>query len=165
MILPGNGIRLVSTSGEDPEISAIRQDWQVLQNLSEVHLYPEPMPDSVVFRIEEGERLVGEAALKTIKWFNHKAEISIFIIPDCQRKGIGKAALTHLMEFAFHTMNLYRLEAEVVDYNEPAKKLFEKLGFVVEGRLRSAKFFQGKYYDIIRYGILREEFKEVISEA
>ncbi len=162
MILPGNGIQLVSTSKEDPEITALRQDWQVLQNLSEIHLYPQPMPESITFRIEEGESLVGEAALKAIKWFNHKAEISIFITPDSQRKGTGKEALTQLMTFAFHTMNLYRLEAEVVDYNEPAKALFEKSGFTKEGRLRSAKFFQGKYYDILRYGILRDEFEALM---
>ncbi|NIT99570.1 MAG: GNAT family N-acetyltransferase, partial [Nitrosopumilaceae archaeon] len=90
--------------------------------------------------------------------FNRKAEISILISPEYQDKGYGKEALLMLMRFAFKKMNLYRLEAEVIDYNDKAKSLFEKVGFIPEGRLREAKYNDGKYYDVLRYGMLRHEY-------
>jgi RimJ/RimL family protein N-acetyltransferase len=34
----------------------------------------------------------------------------------------------------------------------------EGFGFVLEGRLREAKYNNGKYYDILRYGLLKKEF-------
>lgn len=63
------------------------------------------------------------------------------------------------MELAFGTFNLYRLEAEVMEFNEPSIRLMESLGFKLEGRLREARYVDGKYWDILRYGILRREFE------
>ena len=127
---------------------------------SEPRLYPPNMPSSMVFRIEHEDTLIGEIGFRTIKWFNRKAEISLFITPEYQGKGHGKQALLMLMKFAFKKMNMYRLEAEVIDNNDRAKSLVEKLGFVLEGRLRDAKYNDGNYYDILRYGMLISEYDE-----
>ena len=55
-------------------------------------------------------------------------------------------------------MNLYRLEAEVVDGNEASLKMVKKMGFKEEGRLREAKFVNGEYRDLLRYGLLMREY-------
>jgi len=159
MILRDGKLKIVSTVLDDPETKKLSQDYSVLENLSETRLYPPNMPSSMVYRIEHEDKLIGEIGFRTIKWFNRKAEISLFIIPEYQGKGYGKQALLMLMKFAFKKMNLYRLEAEVIDYNDRAKSLFEKLGFVLEGRLRDAKYNEGKYYDVLRYGILKHEYE------
>jgi len=160
MILQEGKIRIVSTVSDDPDLRELSQDLSVLQNLSETRLYPPNMPSSMVFRIEDEEKLIGEIGFRTIKWFNRKAEISLFIAPEYQGKGYGKQALLMLMKFAFKKMNLYRLEAEVIDYNEKAKSLFEKARFILEGRLRDAKYNDGKYYDVLRYGLLKDEYNK-----
>ena len=33
----------------------------------------------------------------------------------------------------------------------------EKLGFLKEGQIRKVRYYQGHYYDSMKYGILREE--------
>ena len=33
----------------------------------------------------------------------------------------------------------------------------EKLGFLKEGQIRKVRYYQGQYYDSMKYGILREE--------
>lgn len=33
----------------------------------------------------------------------------------------------------------------------------EKLGFLKEGQIRKVRYYQGQYYDIMKYWILREE--------
>jgi RimJ/RimL family protein N-acetyltransferase len=160
MKLQEGQVKIVSTGIDDEDLKELGQDYSVLENLSETRLYPPNMPSSMVFRIEYEDKLIGEIGFRTIKWFNRKAEISLFIAPAHQGKGFGKQALLMLMKFAFKKMNLYRLEAEVIDYNDPAKSLVEKLGFVLEGRLRDAKYNDGNYYDILRYGMLMSEYNE-----
>ena len=160
MILQEGKIRIVSTGMDDADLKEIAQNYSLLENLSETRLYPPNMPSSMVFRIEHEDKLIGEIGFRTVKWFNRKAEISLFITPEHQGKGLGKQGLLMLMEFAFKKMNLYRLEAEVIDYNDRAKSLFEKVGFVLEGRLRSAKYNNGNYHDILRYGMLISEYDE-----
>lgn len=160
MILQQGNLKIASTTPDDLELASLSQDFSILQNLSETRLYPPSMPSSMVFRIDHEDKLIGEIGFRTIKWFNRKAEISIWISPEHQGKGYGRQALLMLMKFAFRTMNLYRLEAEVIDYNDRGKSLFEKAGFVLEGRLREAKYNDGRYHDVLRYGMLRREYDE-----
>ncbi len=159
MILKNVDFSLVSHFNDDEKNKGISPDYEILKYLTERQLYPEKMPDTISFYIETEGNVIGEVALKFIKWYNRKAELSLFLIDKYQGKGYGMKVLTELMKFAFNTMNFVRLEAEVVEYNKKAIKLVEKTGFVLEGRLREAKYYDGKYYDIFRYGILKREFE------
>jgi len=142
-----------------PEILKIIEDVAVSKYLTEKWLYQEPMPDSIIFGIEAGGEIIGEVALKNIRWYNRKAELSLFLKPEFQGKKIGTEVLKRMMKYAFNTLNFYRLEAEIIDYNEISRRLVEKLNFTLEGRLRQAKYHDGKYFDILRYGILKPEFE------
>jgi len=132
--------------------------------MSEVRLYPKNMPKEMAFRIEKDNELIGEIRFKIIKWFNRKAEISILIKEEFQNMGYGREALKAIIKHGFEKMNMHRLEAEVIAFNEVSIKLVEGLGFIREGVLREAKFSDGKYWDIYRYGLLREEYKTNIKK-
>jgi len=159
MVKTINNVTIRSTPDSDEKIDYSNLEYEELQSLTETHLYDQTMPSQLIYAIEFENQLVGELSLKSIRWFNRKAEIGIFIHKDFRKKGIAANVLKLLLNHAFNTMNFHRLEAEVVDYNPFAKVLFEKLGFVQEGILREAKFFEGNYHDIISYGILAEEWK------
>lgn len=148
---------LRSTTPDDPELLRLCQDEAVLRNLSETRRYPQPMPAEWVFRIEQEGQVIGEICLKSIRWLNRKAELSIFLEPSRQGQGTGRSATRAMIDFAFRTLNFHRLHAEVIEYNDPSRRLLEKAGFVLEGRLRQAKFSQGRYWDILVYGLLRDE--------
>lgn len=152
------GIR--SLNGGEGQIDYARLSYEDVQNLTETHLYDEPMPYELIFSIDFETKMVGEISLKSIRWFNRKAEIGIYIQQGFREKGIAGQALRLFIGYVFNTMNFHRLEAEVVDYNSSAKRLFENLGFKQEGILREAKFFNGRFHDIISYGILASEWKE-----
>ena len=51
------------------------------------------------------------------------------------------------------------LQLMVVDYNESAIRLYEKLGFHLEGTFRQFGLRDGRRYDQHLYGLLREEWK------
>lgn len=160
MILKSGQVVLKSSSSSDDELKELFQDPKILNNMTETRLYPEKTPTEMIFRIERDNKLIGELKFHSIRWFNRKAMLSVILIEEYQKKGIGTEALRTAIKFAFEKMNLHRLEAEVIEFNEPSKKLVEKLGFKLEGTLREAKYSCGKYWNIYRYGLLRKEYQE-----
>lgn len=160
MQIDSEHFQLTLSDSDDPELTSLYSDKEAIYNLSETRLYTGPMSNHYVFRIEKGGILIGEIRLQRIKWINCKAEISLYFAKPHRSKGFGKEAWTALVNFAFSRLNLHRLEAEVFEYNEAGKRLFESVGFIEEGRLREARFSNGKYFDIICYGLLKSEFSQ-----
>lgn len=74
-------------------------------------------------------------------------------------KGIGKAAMALILEYAFHELNLHRVFLQVFSFNERAIRLYEKMGFVNEGRQRHALYRGGDWHDIIMMSMLKHEYK------
>jgi RimJ/RimL family protein N-acetyltransferase len=153
-------LKLVQAEKDDPQLSALLSTEDTLAYLSETRSYAVPMVESLIFKVLYEGRLIGEAALKTIRWFNRKAELSVYIIAPYRKRQIGTRVLKDLINIGFCELSLYRLEAEIYEYNAASIKLAENLGFVYEGRLRKAKFYAGQYYDILRYGLLKDEYTE-----
>ncbi len=159
MFIVADDIKLVATTEDDQELLSLSEDYEVLRFMSESRLHAKPMPSAMIFRLEHNGSLIGEASFKTIKWINRKAEISILLLPAYHRLGIGHKVLSRMLQFAFNTLNFYRLEAEIIEGNVASIQLFKKLGFVQEGVLRKAKYIDGIYYDILRLGLLKEEYE------
>ena len=161
MILKQNQLQLVLSSDEDVQLRNLFSEYEDLSNLSELRLHQGKMPQTQIFRIELENELIGEIGLKSIRWYNRKAEIHLALKKEFCGKGVGKKALLLLLDYSFHTLNFHRLEAEVAAYNQAAQKLFEKLGFRQEGVLREAKFYNGRYFDILRYGLLKTDYQQL----
>lgn len=164
MKLISNNIELELLSGEDSIISQIVEDSDDLFNMSEVWLYPKGTPTQMIFAIKKDGKLIGELKLQNIRWFNRKAELSIILKKEEQSRGTGTEIVKKIIEYAFGKMNLHRLEAEVIETNSASIKLIEKFGFKKEGVLREAKFQNGKFIDIYRYGLLRSEYNKQGNE-
>jgi len=111
-------------------------------------------------RMKSDDRLIGFARLSWIEWSNGCAHVSIGI-GDAQDRGCGygKEALRLLLRFAFAEANLYRLTAVVPEYNLPARRLFAGAGFVEEVRRRQAVFRDGRRWDLVHWGLLRDEWQ------
>lgn len=66
---------------------------------------------------------------------------------DWHGRGVGSALLGSAVELADRWLNLTRLELTVYVDNVAAIKLYEKYGFVVEGRFSRYAFRDGRYVD------------------
>jgi RimJ/RimL family protein N-acetyltransferase len=103
--------------------------------------------------------LIGDAALHPIDEKNRLGELLITIgEKGYWNKGYGTDTILLLLKLAFQEVNLQKVELRVFEYNERAIKVYEKCGFKREGVRRRALFRDGRYYDQILMGILREEF-------
>jgi RimJ/RimL family protein N-acetyltransferase len=56
-------------------------------------------------------------------------------------------------------LNLNRITLIVFEYNQRARRAYEKVGFVVEGRVREVMLRHGKRYDWLIMGVLREDWE------
>jgi RimJ/RimL family protein N-acetyltransferase len=73
-------------------------------------------------------------------------------------KGYGTDALRVLLRYAFAELNLYRVSLSVLEGNERAMRSYEKCGFRYEGCERQAWSYDGRRWDEIYMGLLREEW-------
>lgn len=74
-------------------------------------------------------------------------------------KGIGYDACKLAIKYGFEVMKLRKIYLAVYESNPNAKKLYEKLGFQLEGVLRKHVYSNGGFQDKYLMGIFKEEFK------
>ncbi|WDV45130.1 GNAT family protein [Clostridiaceae bacterium M8S5] len=105
------------------------------------------------------ENAIGIISLINMDLFNRNAEFIIDIgDKDYWGKGIGKEAMSLILDYGFKELNLHRIYLRVYSFNERAIKLYEKKGFVHEGKMIEAIFRDGKYHDIVIMGILQRNY-------
>ncbi len=110
-------------------------------------------------RAKEDDRLIGKAVINRIEWSNGNGWIRLGIgAGDDRRKGYGLQALAMLLRFAFAELNLYRVSASVQEYNEAGSALLKKFGFVEEVRRRQALDRDGRRWDLLIFGLLKDEW-------
>lgn len=72
--------------------------------------------------------------------------------------GYGTDAMRVMLRYAFLELNLRRVGLIVFEYNPRAIRSYEKAGFTLEGRVRGAMQRDGKRWDYLYMGVLREEW-------
>ncbi|RIX48629.1 N-acetyltransferase [Paenibacillus nanensis] len=108
----------------------------------------------------DNDELIGDIAIQGIDSINRNASIRVAINQDAhQGKGYGSEALLLMLDYGFGVLNLHRIELYVYSYNERAKHVYEKLGFVQEGVQRDALFYEHRYYDSIIMSMLEDEYR------
>lgn len=105
---------------------------------------------------------IGAVYLLNIDWVARSGEFGILIgEKTSQSRGAGEFATRSMLNHAFADMNLHRADLNVLPGNERAIRLYKKVGFVEEGRLKQAIFKDGEYIDLIHMSILSREYKHV----
>lgn len=175
-ILIGDRIILREYRKEDlPCIRAWVNDPEITNFLSNIFLYPHTLNDTenflnsmlegnteskgFIIAHKDTEEYIGQIDLIKIDWVNRVGTMGIVIgSKENLNKGYGTEAIKLLQEFAFNRLNLHKLDLEVREFNKRAIRCYEKCGFRIEGRLRQNFYIDGKYYDTLIMGILKEEW-------
>ncbi|MEO0627119.1 MAG: GNAT family protein [Bacteroidota bacterium] len=89
-------------------------------------------------------------------------EVGVIIYEEKNRGvGLGRKALTIWIDYLFETKpEIVRIGLTTWSGNLGMIKLAEKLGMIKEACYRKARVVNGKYYDSVSYGILKEEWFE-----
>ncbi len=111
-------------------------------------------------RLHHTDDLIGVIDLDSILWASRVCWLAIGIGEAAYRgQGYGSEALGLALRFAFHEINLHRLQLSVFSYNARAIRLYERLGFTREGVLREFLHRDGQRFDVFIYGLLAREWE------
>lgn len=76
-------------------------------------------------------------------------------------KGYGTDAMKLCVQYAFMELGAQRVSLGLHEYNPRALRAYEKAGFQLEGRTRQDMMREGRRYDSLWMGILREEWMQM----
>lgn len=148
----------------DPEIGALIRGTARTYTSADIDAWIErhrQAADEAFFVVANGiDTAIGHVALYQVDQVNQSAEFGI-LLGDKQvwGKGVGTQATRFMLEHGFGALGLRRIFLEVLETNTRARSIYERLGFVVEGRLRQHQFKNGAFVDVLVMGMLRDEYR------
>jgi RimJ/RimL family protein N-acetyltransferase len=107
---------------------------------------------------------IGNISLQEINYIYRSAELAIIIGEKMDwGKGFGKEAVRLMLSHGFNDLNLNRISCGTFENNIAMQKIALSFGMKHEGTRRMAVFKNGKYLDLLEYGILRNEFEIAVK--
>lgn len=79
-------------------------------------------------------------------------------------KGIGRAVELNVLAYVFEQLNLHKLCCEVFEWNASVVKLHQRYGSTIEGLFREHIWKRDVYHNVVRMGILRQEWEKEIKD-
>lgn len=89
----------------------------------------------------------------------HRATIGYSLHPAHWNKGYSTEALKAVVTYGFESLNINRIEAEVMPGNAASNRVLEKLGFSIEGLLRQWMHWNNQHYDMLMYALLAADWR------
>jgi len=113
--------------------------------------------DQQYFMYENANTPLGIVGFSAIDRVNSNCSWAFYAAPDAPR-GTGARMEFLALDHVFNTMGLHKLHCEVLAFNTPVIRLHQKFGFLIEGTFRKQHKAEDGYVDIIRMGLLADEW-------
>jgi len=175
LLVTGNSVGLAVMIEDDvPIIARWNQDLEFTARIGtpgEAHtlqMRQEAFNRNAKFRPDGAEFAVIELASGRLVGFGGLHDISRALVGtlfvgigemSVRRNGYGTEATRLICEYGFFFRNLHSIKLEVHDYNASAKRIYQRLGFKIVGRLRGVNLLNDRRYDEIIMDLLRSEFE------
>lgn len=164
--------------GDVSAIVALRNDPSTLLHLHDVNQYNQAHTDAwlrtlaptskrySVFQwlnspatpAEYGD-FVGLVRIDRIDSVNRNCAVGLDIVPEHRGKGHSARIYRWLLDYLFRQLNMHMVYLEVLESNDRAIHVYERLGFRIDGRLRERIFRNGTYENSILMSLLRSEYE------
>jgi ribosomal-protein-alanine N-acetyltransferase len=123
----------------------------------------DPRPDYYLAVIEKSTgTLIGFARIGLIDpdsdEVQKSGELGVAIRQDRWRRGFASDAAKLMLDFAFDTLGLHRVQARCGPNNTASQAGLEQLGFKREAHLRDDVFTNGAWRDSLQFAILDHEW-------
>ena len=95
---------------------------------------------------------------RTIRtWTLNRAELSYWISPDYQGKGLATEAAEAILKFGFENLSLHKIIVAHAEENVESKSICKKLGFTQYALEHDAFEKNGKWHNLIWYELLNKK--------
>lgn len=103
--------------------------------------------------------LIGVCSYTEVNWQARCCMIGWFIgDKNSRNRGYGTDMIKLLLKICFEELDMNKVSLNVFEYNAPAIRLYERLGFVREGEFRERVFSMGRRWSELRFSMLRDEY-------
>lgn len=149
-ILTGSTHSSTATGQIDHDLDKLQQIYALWAN----------DPTRLVWAIVERatDSVVGEVLLTGLDEGNHSCGLRIWIA-GVQGRGLGTEATRLAVGHGFESCGLNRIQLEVYAFNPRARRVYEKVGFVLEGTMRQALRFDDGWVDAHLMAVLAEDWR------
>jgi diamine N-acetyltransferase len=126
----------------------------------------QPRPSAVGFAVHDAadRELVGMCSIDGIDHHFSRAELGIFL-GRRRGTGIGTDATRLALDWAFNVLGLRNVMLETYEFNEQARRAYERAGFRAIGRRRDAVFSLGRRWDSILMDATAADFESPVLGA
>lgn len=104
-----------------------------------------------------------DACIGSIKLYdffdqNRRCDVGYALLQAHWGKGYLAEAMTALLDYAFGTLHLNRIEADIDPRNDASARLLERMAFQKEGYMRERWIVNGEVCDTAFYGLLKRDW-------
>lgn len=149
--LTGSVRNTADTESRPPGLDEQQRQWYETRSQQKDRL------DLAIIDNDTG-KCVGEGVLNHWRPLDETLSFRILIGPTGRNRGLGSEATSLLIDHAFQATNINRLELEVYAFNPRAHRVYEKAGFILEGRQRQVMKFDDDYIDVLQMSMLRSDW-------
>lgn len=178
------GEKIILREYQKEDLAPIRQ-WvvnsEITDLLSDNFLFPNTLTQTEFFlngRLEDKDdnyrgfviakketlEYLGQIDLISINWKNRSALLGIVLAKEAQNQGFGSESIQLIQQFVFNSLNLHRLELNVLGTNLKAQYCYKKCGFQIEGCKKDAVYQNGQYVNMVQMAVLKPEWLATIAK-
>jgi RimJ/RimL family protein N-acetyltransferase len=155
-------------------INEFTQSPEITHNLSDIFTVPQSIeqsrtflqtvmagnPNGIYYVIASLQgAYLGQIDIMAIDWKRGIGILGIVIAkPSNLGKGIGREAISLLLNHGFGRMGLRKIELSVYAFNQRGIRCYQSCGFIQEGSLRGHALRHGVWHDSIQMGVFAPEF-------
>ncbi|WP_459503427.1 GNAT family N-acetyltransferase [Bacillus sp. C1] len=109
---------------------------------------------------QETKKVIGHISLGKIDRVNKSARIGKVLVGDTSMRGksVGKKMMEEVLKVAFEQLGLHKVSLGVFEFNTPAIRCYERVGFVKERLLRDARKIGDGYWNLWEMSMLEHEW-------
>ncbi len=104
--------------------------------------------------LKKSDRLIGVISLDKVDWTHRLATIGYWLGRNHWNKGYMTEATALMVRFGFKQLDLFRIEAVILEGNVRSGRVLERCGFENEGTARSRYHKDGRRFNGTLYSLL-----------
>jgi len=109
--------------------------------------------------------LIGNCGIRMKKAGAREADFGYELDPGHWGQGYATEAARAVVGWGFSELHLHRVSAWCIAENLGSVRVLEKLGMRLEGRLRDKEYFKGRWWDVLLYALLEEEWLPCVART
>ncbi len=108
---------------------------------------------------KNSNELVGEAVFNEYDEANHSMNYRILIGPNGRNRGLGSEATSFMIDYIFSNTDLRQVTLSVFSFNPRAKRVYEKVGFVLDSIDEAELEYEGSMIDSLNMVLTRQKWE------